>query len=137
MLEVVFGERFTKGARVSDVVEELSAWDQLLDYVGDPLLIAVLFVYDGILFEIEVLYDIWVIKLVSCFNFFLKKAEGPLVEVRVFKVENLEGIFLIVLVACKLDLGAEAAAKSLLKCERVQSVSHFTIVSSRFFYFSK
>ena len=88
-----------------------------MDYVGDSLLIAVLFVHDGVLFEVEVLYDIWVIQLGSRFNLFLEKAEGPLVKVRVFKVEDLEGIFLILLVASKLDLGAEAAAKSLLKGE--------------------
>ena len=55
------------------------------------------------------------IQLGSGFNLFLKKAEGPLVEVRVLKVEDLEGVFLVVLVASKLDLGAKAAAKSLLK----------------------
>ena len=86
-----------------------------MDYVGNSLLIAVLFVYDSAFLKIEVLYDIWVIELVGRFNLFLKKAERPLVEVRVFKVEDLEGIFLILLVASKLDLGAEAAAKSLLK----------------------
>ena len=86
-----------------------------MDYVGNSLLIAVLFVYDSAFLKIEVLYDIWVIELVGRFNLFLKKAERPLVEVRVFKVEDLECIFLIVLVASKLDLGAEAAAKSLLK----------------------
>ena len=83
LLEEVFANRLGEGARVCDVVEELTAGDHLLSDVGDFNSRAVLLVHSSAFLEFEVLDDMSVVKLGCCLNFFLEKLEGTLIEILV------------------------------------------------------
>lgn len=127
LLEEILADFLREGARVRDVVEELTASDHLLSNVGDLDLLSVLLIHGRVLLELEILDNVSMVKLVSCLDFFLQKLEGLLVELWVIQAEDLKGIFGAILGSSELDLGREARAKGSSEGESVKSCRHMYV----------
>jgi hypothetical protein len=73
LLEIVTADWLTEGASVCNVVEELASQDWLLSNVSNRLLFSALLVPNGILLELVVLHNVFVIELLSGLNFLLEQ----------------------------------------------------------------
>ena len=62
LLGVVAHNSLVEGARVGDVVEQLTAMDKLANDVGNLDLSATLFVPDSILVKLEIFHDMLVVE---------------------------------------------------------------------------
>lgn len=127
LLEVVAADVFAEGTTIRNVVEELSSSYCFLCDVGDWDLLAV-FVPGGRFLEFVVFDDVFVLKFLGCFNFFLKEIDSFLVIPWVGQVEDLEGELLVVFISSELDLGAETRAECLLNVISVEGACglHFS-----------
>ena len=108
LFEEVSADVFLEGARVGDIVEELTALDHLLSNVGDIDGATVALDPLSLLLEFKVFDDMSVLQLGGGIDLFLEQLEGFVVEVGVVEAEDLESILGTVLGSGVLDLGGEA-----------------------------
>ena len=135
LLGVVTNDAFFEWTRVGDVVEKLTAVDELTDDVGDIDLITILLVPDSVLVELVVLHDVLVIQGLNGLDFVTEQLEGPLVELWVVEAEDFDGVLGAIRARAQLDFGAEAAAKrpservlSDCRCHSLTIRSNFSVV---------
>ena len=127
LLGVVADNLLVEGARVGNIIEELATWHKLANDVGDLDKLTVLLFPGRVLVELEVLYDVAMLKALNRFDLVLEELEGSLVELWVVKAEDLHGILVAIWSSCKFDLGTESRAESLSKRILVNRGSHFDI----------
>ena len=125
LLEEVLADLLAEGARVGDVVEELTASDHLLSDVGYLNLLSTRLGHSGAFLKFEVLDHVLMVKLRGGINLLLEKLEGTLVKLWVIEAEDLEGILSTVLGGSELDLGRETGAKSSSESESVKCCGHY------------
>lgn len=69
---VVADDALLEGARVGDVVKQLTAVDKLTDDVGHGDLLAIFLVQSRVLVEFEVLHDVFMVEGLDRLNFILQ-----------------------------------------------------------------
>ena len=90
---IISDDSLIEGARIGNVVKQLSAMDKFADNVSNGDLLAAFLVPDGILVEFEILYDVFVVESLHRLNFVAQKLERSGIEIRVIESEDLDGIF--------------------------------------------
>ena len=96
---------------VSDVVEEFTAVDHLLDDVSDSLSGSILLQKSRFFLECVQLHNVQVVQLIAGFDLFLEELEGALTEVRVLQVKHLDGILSAIDSTSLEDFSAEALSE--------------------------
>jgi len=123
LLEVVAANLLGEGAK-RNVVEELSTGDQLEGHVGDWDLSSVRSGLDGVIFEVDKLDHVGVVKILVNINLVLESLHSFGAVGWVGLVEDFEGDAGSVGASCKLDLGRDSGAESLFAGVRVDGVRH-------------
>ena len=111
LLEVELANMDWECTGVSDVVEEFTAVDHLLDDVSDSLSGSILLQKSRFFLECVQLHDVQVVQLIAGFDLFLEELEGALTEVRVLQVKHLDGILSAIDGASLEDFSAEALSE--------------------------
>lgn len=91
----------------SNIVEDFTALDKLKDNVVNFFSCSIVGDFIGIFFEIVKAYDVLVVQILIHVDFITKELNRFLGNLRVLKVENLEGKLVTVLVCSKLDFGRD------------------------------